>query len=80
MKEKVSLLKDFLPEFIVQHPEMYSIMSLGVHELTEDDCLKYFEALKSAILVIAEDRLHKIQQEKRLKTASQAISDIAGNL
>lgn len=80
MKEKVSLLKDFLPDFIVQHPEMYSILSLGVHELTEDECLKYFEALKSAILVIAEDRLHKIQQEKRLKTASQAISDIAGDL
>ena len=80
MKEKVLLLKNFLPEFIVQHPEMYSILSLGVHELTEDECLKYFEALKSAILVIAEDRLHKIQQEKRLKTASQAISDIAGNL
>ncbi len=80
MKEKVSLLRDFLPEFIVQHPEMYSILSFGVHELTEEECLKYFEALKSAILVIAEDRLHKIQQEKRLKTASQAISDIAGNL
>ncbi|MEO8331341.1 MAG: hypothetical protein ABI479_02835 [Gallionella sp.] len=80
MKEKVQLLRDYLPEFIVQHPEMYSILSLGVHELTEDECLKYFEALKSAILVIAEDRLHKIQQEKRLKIASQAISDIAGSL
>ena len=80
MKEKVLLLKEFLPEFIVQHPEMYSILSLGVHELTEDECLKYFEALKSAILVIAEDRSHKIQREKRLKTASQAISDIADKL
>ena len=80
MKEKVSLLKDYLPEFIVQHPEMYSILSLGVHELTEDQCLKYFGALKSAVLVIAEDRLHKIQQESRLKTASQAISDISGTL
>lgn len=80
MKEKVSLLRDFLPEFIVKHPEMYSILSLGIHELNEEDCLKYFEALKSAILVIAEDKLHKIQQEKRLKIASQAISDIAGKL
>lgn len=80
MKEKVSLLRDFLPEFVVQHPEMYGILSRGVHELTEEECLKYFEALKSAILVIAEDRLHKIQQEKRLKIASQAISDISGSL
>lgn len=80
MREKVIMLKDHLPEFIVQHPEMYAILSVGVHELTEEECLKYFEALKSAILVIAEDRLHKIQQEKRLKAASQAISDIAGNL
>jgi len=80
MKDKVSLLRDFLPEFIVQHPEMYGILSLGVHELKEDECLKYFEALKSAILVIAEDKLHKIQQGDRLKNASQAISAIAGSL
>ena len=46
MKEKVSMLKNFLPEFILQHPELYSVLSIGVHELTEEQCLKSFEAKK----------------------------------
>lgn len=73
MKEKVEMLKSGLPSFIVEHPQLYGILSLGVHELTEGDCLKNFEALKSAILVIAEERMHEIQREARYKEASQAI-------
>lgn len=73
MKEKVSILKAYLPLFIIDHPQLYGILSLGVHELTEEECLKNFEALKSAILVIAEERMHEIQREARYKEASQAI-------
>lgn len=73
MKEKVAMLKEHLPAFIVQHPELYSILSLGVHELTEEECKKNFEALKSGILVIAEEKLHEIQRARRYKEASQAI-------
>ena len=80
MKEKVALLKKHLPEFIVQHPELYGILSLGVHELTEDECKKNFEALKSGILVIAEEKLHEIQRAKRYKEASQAIVSVSSQL
>lgn len=80
MKEKVSMLKSILPEFIIQHPDLYSILSLGIHELTEEECLKNFEALKSAILVIAEEKLHEIQRAKRYKEASQAIFSVSTGL
>lgn len=80
MKEKVSMLKNFLPEFILQHPELYSVLSIGVHELTEEACLKNFEALKSAILVIAEEKLHEIQREKRKKDASNAIKSVSNEI
>ena len=49
MQERVRLVKDFLPDFVVEHPEMYSILSRGLHELSEDECLSHFEALKTAI-------------------------------
>lgn len=80
MKEKVSMLKNFLPEFILQHPELYSVLSIGVHELTEEACLKNFEALKSAILVIVEEKLHEIQREKRKKDASNAIKSVSNEI
>lgn len=80
MKEKVSMLKNFLPEFIIQHSELYSILSLGVHELTEKECLKNFEVLKSGILVIAEEKLHEIQRTKRYKEASQAIASVSNEI
>lgn len=77
MKEKVAMLKSGLPTFIVEHPQLYGILSLGVHELTEEECLKNFEALKSAILVIAEERMHEIQREARYRDASQAIITVS---
>jgi hypothetical protein len=80
MKEKVSMLKDHLPEFIIEHPELYSILSLGVHELTEDECMSNFEALKSGILVIAEERMHEIQRAKRYKEASQAVLSVSSKM
>lgn len=73
MKEKIAMLRSVLPSFIVEHPQLYGTLSLGVHELTEGDCLKNFEALKSAILVIAEERMHEIQREARYREASQAL-------
>ncbi len=77
MKERVAMLKNCLPSFIVEHPQLYGILSLGVHELTEGDCLKNFEALKSAILVIAEEKMHEIQREARYRDASQAIDSVS---
>jgi hypothetical protein len=77
MKERVAMLKSWLPSFIVEHPQLYGILSLGVHELTEGECLKNFEALKSAILVIAEEKMHEIQREARYRDASQAIDSVS---
>lgn len=73
MKEKIPLLENFLPQFILDHPELYGILSLGIHELTEEQCLANFEALKQAILVIADERLHNIERKKRYSEASQAV-------
>ena len=74
MKEKVALLKAHLPQFIVEHPQLYGILSLGIHELTEDKCLENFEPLKSSILVIAEEKMHDIQRKARYEQASAAIA------
>jgi hypothetical protein len=71
MADRVVMLKDDLPDFLVQNPALYGILSKHVHELSEADCLKNFDALKTAVLLIAEDRLEKAEKKAtRAKTAA----------
>ncbi|HSV35744.1 MAG TPA: hypothetical protein VLI46_09315, partial [Ramlibacter sp.] len=46
MAEKIAQLKAHLPTFLVEHAAMYSLLSKGVHELSEAECLKHFETLR----------------------------------
>jgi hypothetical protein len=74
MAEKVEFLKDHLPDFLVQNKKMYAILSKGIHELEEDECLAAFEMLKNAIFFILDEDKHKREQlELRIK-AEKAIA------
>ncbi len=68
MNEKIALLKRELPSFLVENPKLYGILSKGIHDLTESDCLANFEALKLAIMVILDEKL--IASERILHTAA----------
>ncbi|MGJ5096743.1 hypothetical protein ACQR18_32015 [Bradyrhizobium oligotrophicum] len=75
MKEKIELLTNYLPEFLVKNAKLYSILSLGVHELDEKDCLAFFPVLRqSTIWILEQDR--KKQEELSQKAAlEQAIAN-----
>lgn len=75
MKEKVSALRNYLPNFLVSHPEMYSLLSKGLHELNEDECLKHFPALRVGIELILDQKIEENARERKLKEASKAIKD-----
>jgi hypothetical protein len=49
MEEKINLLKTHLPPFLVQNRGLYGVLSVGVHTLSEEDCLKAFPAVLLAI-------------------------------
>lgn len=63
--EKIQMLSGFLPEFMVKNKSAYGILSKGVHELSEAQCLSYFDVLSSAIELIAEEKLAKKEIEKK---------------
>lgn len=74
MSEKVEFLKEHLPSFLVENSKIYSILSIGVHELDEKDCLHYFDVMKHSIIIILdEDKKKKEELELRAKFAG-AIS------
>lgn len=74
MTEKITLLKDHLPTFLVDHPEMYSLLSKGVHELSEEECLAHFETLRIGIELILDEKLERKEKEKKIREAKAALT------
>jgi hypothetical protein len=74
MDEKIGLLKEHLPEFLVQNRGLYSILSVGVHTLTEAECLASFPAVKLAIELILDDLLEQRERQAKVKAATQSLA------
>jgi hypothetical protein len=76
MRERIQLLKPLLPPFLVEHPQLYNILSRGVHELAESECLSNFDALKCAITVILDERIEATRHEAQAEAARKALAAI----
>jgi hypothetical protein len=74
MDEKISLMKDHLPDFLVQNRGLYSILSVGVHTLSEEDCLAAFPAVRLAIELILDDLLEEHERQAKLKSAATSLA------
>jgi len=80
MDDRIRLLSDFLPKFLVEHRSLYGILSKGVHELSEDECLAAFPAVKAGIEIILDDKIRIDAEQKKIaeaKRAIQALSSLA---
>lgn len=75
--EKITMLKDFLPNMLTNNPTIYGILSKGIHALSEEECLAYFPVLKECIYMILsewEDIRKKREQEAALTSSLSKIS------
>lgn len=80
IEERISALKDSLPRFLVQHRSIYGILSKGLHELSEEECLEYYDPIRAGIELILDERIKELDRKKKEKKASEAISKIKGEL
>lgn len=76
MDEKIELLKDYLPSFLVENKSIYSILSKGIHELDENTCLEYFESMKVGIEIILDQKLEKKKQKEKVEEAKKKIQQV----
>lgn len=80
MDEKIKLLKEDLPNILIETPEFYGIVSKGVHELSEHECIAFFPLMQEAIIMILRewDEKRKVSEsEKRIK---ESFSKIAASI
>jgi hypothetical protein len=76
MDEKIVLLKNYLPNFLVENRRMYSILSKGIHELGEDECIKFFPVIKAGIEIILDEKLRLKEADEKAQKAKNAIAGI----
>lgn len=76
MDEKILLLQHLLPTFLVENRRLYSILSRGVHSLTEEECLEYFEPIKLGIELILDEKIEQQAKLSKLDRVRKAIADI----
>ena len=76
MENKVTTLKSFLPSQLVEMRVIYRILSRGVHELTEEECLKYFGSLKLSIELILDQKIEETRKQQRDAAVKKQLQDI----
>ena len=78
--DKIKMIKDELPETIVDNPVLYGIISKGVHELSEEECIEYFPVMKDSILLILNQWEKKRKEIATKKRLNASISKIASKI
>lgn len=74
--EKIKMLKGYLPDILVSNTKLYGVLSKGVHELTEQECLKSFPAIRDLMFFVLEEDLERNEKAKLLKAAEDAIKSL----
>lgn len=80
MDEKINLLHSYLPEFLVENKSMYSILSLGIHELDEQTCLANFDTLRVGIEIILDEKLDEFRKKEKIEIAKQKLAGLKGQI
>lgn len=80
MDEKIKMVKDYLPEFLVENRTLYAILSTGIHDLTEDECLQYFETVKIGIEQILDEKIIQKEKVDKAVKAREAIQKAHGKI
>lgn len=80
VEERINMLADYLPKSLIENAVFYGIISKGIHELSEEECIEYFPVMKSFITMILRQWIDIQKEAEEEKKLSAALSKIASNL
>lgn len=79
VRERIALLAKHLPARLVDCADLYSVLSKGIHELTEDECLEQFDVVFQGIQLILSQRREDKQYEAITKKVRAVASKHSGS-
>jgi hypothetical protein len=80
VEEKILLLKNYLPPFMVEHKQWYGIVSKGLHELSEQECIDYFPIVREGIEIMVSQKADRLEREEKEKNAGASIQALSAKL
>lgn len=80
VKEKIEMLKDYLPPFLTSNKTLYGVVSKGIHELSEKDCILYFPVVRDCIFMILDQWEEMRKKEAKEKEISAGLAKIASKI
>ncbi len=80
MDEQISLLKDDLPDVIVNNKVFYKIVSKGIHDLSEEECIEFFPILRDAIILIWNEWQRKLEEQNTKESLTKSLNQISSKL
>ena len=76
MSDRIKILSNYLPSFLVENSSIYGILSKGVHELTEQDCLSAFPVVKVGIELILDEHIVEKQRKDKIEASRKALAQL----
>lgn len=73
----VEELKEQLPDFLTENTKLYPVLSKGLHELEEEECLIAYPILLDGIKEILDDKINQRAKGARRQTNKRDVSDLA---
>ena len=73
MNERIGILRDFLPSFLVNNEEIYGILSKGIHELEEEECKGIYPVVKAGIELILDEKIAEIEKANKIKDVTHSL-------
>ena len=80
MDEKIAIVRNELPPFLVEQRGLYKILSSGIHNLDEETCLSYFPVVLTGIELILDQKFALDEQARKMARAQKEIGQIQGKL
>lgn len=79
-KDKILTLQNYLPSVLVENRNVYGIVSKGIHELTEDECISMYPLIKTGIELILDEIISEKERAIKLSQFSKFVADKTGEL
>jgi hypothetical protein len=80
MDERIAALDGTLPEFVVKNRKFYGIVSKGIHELSEQDCIEAFPIVEAAVLLMLDEVSAAAKRKARLQQAEVKLGKLQEKL
>jgi len=77
LDKKIEFLKDRLPGFLVENKHFYGLMSAGIHNLSEQECLHLFPIALDGICAILDQKVDVQKSREREESAKANINALA---